>query len=135
MDRIKLREPANLDFAPEQPGVVSRMVRLHLENFGYSASDLAKTIHANDNMLNEYYDLNSTRTEKDSQGTAARYFGAKRAPAVGCASAQPRGFSPRLWDQSNIPRGVERSERNVSIDNIARIARGLRVSASELLKE
>jgi transcriptional regulator with XRE-family HTH domain len=31
--------------------------------------------------------------------------------------------------------GVERSERNVSIDNIARIARGLRVAASKLLEE
>jgi len=30
---------------------------------------------------------------------------------------------------------VERSERNISIDNIARIARALRVSASELLEE
>ncbi|WP_201724270.1 helix-turn-helix domain-containing protein [Bradyrhizobium centrolobii] len=31
--------------------------------------------------------------------------------------------------------GVERSERNVSIDNIARIAKGLHVSASKLLEE
>ncbi|MGY4572283.1 XRE family transcriptional regulator [Bradyrhizobium sp. USDA 3256] len=62
MDRIKLREPAYLDFDAEKPGVVSRMIRLHLENFGYSPSDLAKIIHANDNMLNEYYDLNSTPT-------------------------------------------------------------------------
>jgi len=31
--------------------------------------------------------------------------------------------------------GVERSERNVSIDNIARIARGLKVRASELLTD
>jgi transcriptional regulator with XRE-family HTH domain len=31
--------------------------------------------------------------------------------------------------------GVERSERNVSIDNIARIAKGLRVSPSMLLEE
>jgi transcriptional regulator with XRE-family HTH domain len=31
--------------------------------------------------------------------------------------------------------GVERSERNVSLDNIARIAKGLRVSPSELLTE
>jgi transcriptional regulator with XRE-family HTH domain len=31
--------------------------------------------------------------------------------------------------------GVERSERNVSIDNIARIANGLRISASKLLEE
>jgi hypothetical protein len=33
------------------------------------------------------------------------------------------------------PSGVERSERNVSIDNNARIAKGLRVSASNLLEE
>jgi transcriptional regulator with XRE-family HTH domain len=31
--------------------------------------------------------------------------------------------------------GIERSERNVSIDNIARIAKGLRVQASKLLEE
>ncbi|SIO66970.1 Helix-turn-helix [Bradyrhizobium erythrophlei] len=31
--------------------------------------------------------------------------------------------------------GVERSERNVSIDNIARIAKGLRVAASKLLED
>lgn len=31
--------------------------------------------------------------------------------------------------------GVERSERNVSIDNIARIAKGLRVAPSKLLEE
>jgi Zn-dependent peptidase ImmA (M78 family) len=59
MDRTKLREPAHLDFPLEQPGVVGRMVRLHLDNFGYSPSELAKIIHANDNMLNEYYDLNA----------------------------------------------------------------------------
>jgi Zn-dependent peptidase ImmA (M78 family)/transcriptional regulator with XRE-family HTH domain len=59
MDRIKLREPAYLDFPPEHPGVVSRMVRLHLDNFGYSPTELAKVIHANDNLVNEYYDLNA----------------------------------------------------------------------------
>ena len=31
--------------------------------------------------------------------------------------------------------GVERSERNVSIDNIARIAKGLRVAPSKLLED
>ncbi|WP_334407926.1 helix-turn-helix domain-containing protein [Bradyrhizobium sp. AZCC 2289] len=31
--------------------------------------------------------------------------------------------------------GVERSERNVSIDNIARIAKGLRVAPSRLLED
>jgi transcriptional regulator with XRE-family HTH domain len=31
--------------------------------------------------------------------------------------------------------GVERSERNVSIDNIARIAKGLKIEAWKLLKD
>ncbi len=62
MDRIKLREPPSLDFPPELPGVVSRMVRLHLENFGYSPAELAKVIHANDNLVNEYYDLRAGPT-------------------------------------------------------------------------
>jgi hypothetical protein len=46
IDRIKLREPASLDFPPEIPGVVSRMVRLHLDTFGYSSGDLAKIMVA-----------------------------------------------------------------------------------------
>jgi Zn-dependent peptidase ImmA (M78 family)/transcriptional regulator with XRE-family HTH domain len=59
MDRLRLREPPDLDFPPEQPGVVSRMVRLHLDNFGYSSTEFARILHANDNLLNEYYDLNA----------------------------------------------------------------------------
>lgn len=59
MDRTKMREPAELDFPHEMPGVVSRMVRLHLDTFGYSASELAKIVHANDNLLADYYDLSA----------------------------------------------------------------------------
>jgi transcriptional regulator with XRE-family HTH domain len=44
-----------------------------------------------------------------------------------------------LAHESDINRtylsAVERSERNVSIDNIARIARGLKVEAWKLLKD
>jgi Zn-dependent peptidase ImmA (M78 family) len=59
MDRMRLREPAQLDFPVEIPGVVSRMVRLHLDNFGYSPSELARIVHANDNLLADYYDLSA----------------------------------------------------------------------------
>ena len=49
--------------------------------------------------------------------------------------AKPR----RLVHESGINRtylsGVERSEHNVSIDNIARIARGLKVKAWTLLDD
>lgn len=62
IERMKLREPPSLDFSPEIPGVVTRMVRLHLDNFGYSASELASIVHANDNLLNQYYDLSTKPT-------------------------------------------------------------------------
>jgi len=50
-----------------------------------------------------------------------------------------RGLSQEaLAHESGINRsyisGVERSERNISIDNIARIARGLQVEPWKLLK-
>jgi Zn-dependent peptidase ImmA (M78 family)/transcriptional regulator with XRE-family HTH domain len=57
MDRMRTREPAHLDFPIESPGVIGRMLRLHLDNFGYTPSELAKIVHANDNLLSEYYDL------------------------------------------------------------------------------
>jgi Zn-dependent peptidase ImmA (M78 family)/DNA-binding XRE family transcriptional regulator len=59
MERMRLREPAQLDFPHEIPGVVSRMVRLHLDNFGYSPSELAKIVHANDNLIAQYYDMSA----------------------------------------------------------------------------
>lgn len=59
MDRTKMREPASLDFAHETPGVVGRMIRLHLDTFGYTPSELAKIVHSNDNLLSEYYDLSA----------------------------------------------------------------------------
>jgi transcriptional regulator with XRE-family HTH domain len=51
-----------------------------------------------------------------------------------------RGLSQEaLAHESDMTRtylsGVERSERNVSIDNIARIAKGLRIEPWKLLKD
>jgi transcriptional regulator with XRE-family HTH domain len=56
------------------------------------------------------------------------------------SSKHSRGLSQEaLAHESGINRtylsGVERSERNVSIDNVARIARGLRVDPWKLLKD
>lgn len=59
MDRMKLREPPALDFPREFPAVLTRMVRLHLDTFGYSPSELARIVHANDNMIADYYDLSA----------------------------------------------------------------------------
>jgi Zn-dependent peptidase ImmA (M78 family) len=59
MNRIKLREPPELDFPPEQPGVIARMVRLHLDTFGYLASEFAKLLHVHEKQLSEFYDLSA----------------------------------------------------------------------------
>jgi Zn-dependent peptidase ImmA (M78 family) len=55
--RIKLREPAELDFPMETPGVLSRMIKLHLETFGYSMPDFARMLHLHTHQLKQYYDL------------------------------------------------------------------------------
>ena len=59
-NRIKLREPPELDFPPEQPGVIARMVRLHVDTFGYSTGELANLLHVYEKQLAEFYDLNAT---------------------------------------------------------------------------
>ncbi len=68
--KIKMREPVELDFPHEIPGVLSRMVRLHLDNFGYSLLDLAKLLHMHDHQLEQYY--NVTGPEKLVTGLRLR---------------------------------------------------------------
>jgi hypothetical protein len=57
---MKMREPPELDFAPEIPGVLARMVRLHLDTFGYSMGDFAKLVHVHEHHLPRYYDFSAT---------------------------------------------------------------------------
>lgn len=57
MSRMRLREPPELDFPPEKPAVVSRMVRFHLDTFGYSTSEFAELLHVHEHQLSEFYDL------------------------------------------------------------------------------
>ena len=60
--RMRMREPAELDFPAEQPGVVARMVRLHLDTFGYVAAEFAKLLHIHEKQLGEFYDLTAKPT-------------------------------------------------------------------------
>lgn len=55
--RMKLREPMELDFPMEEPGVLSRMLKLHLETFGYSIPDFAKMLHWHAHRLKQLYNL------------------------------------------------------------------------------
>lgn len=60
MHRMKLREPIELDFPMEIPGIMPRMIKLHLETFGYSMPDFAKMLHLHAHRLKQYYDMKET---------------------------------------------------------------------------
>jgi hypothetical protein len=64
-----------------------------------------------------------------STAAAAGRFGEEYAPPQVGAWPEPRSVGPRERHQPHLSHRVEQSERNVSIDNIARIARGLKVKA------
>ena len=55
MNKMQMREPPELDFPAEQSAVIARMVRLHLDTFGYSKGDFAKMLH--EKQLPKFYDL------------------------------------------------------------------------------
>jgi len=58
--RIKTREPVELDIPHEAPGVLQRMVHIHLENFGYSLPEFARILHLHTHQLEQFYDLRTT---------------------------------------------------------------------------
>lgn len=53
--RIKLREPPELDFPIEMPSVLSKMIQLHLDAFGYSIDELSGLFHVFPHTLVELY--------------------------------------------------------------------------------
>jgi Zn-dependent peptidase ImmA (M78 family)/transcriptional regulator with XRE-family HTH domain len=57
MGKMRMREPPELDFPVEKAAVIGRMVRLHLDTFGYAKSDFAKLLHIHEKHLPEFYDL------------------------------------------------------------------------------
>jgi Zn-dependent peptidase ImmA (M78 family)/transcriptional regulator with XRE-family HTH domain len=59
MERMRAREPPETEFPTEQPAVIGRMVRLHLDTFGYSTVEFANLIHVHEKHLSEFYDLSA----------------------------------------------------------------------------
>lgn len=55
--RLRLREPPELDFEPEQPTVIGTMVRVHMDALGYTRQELARLLHVQEHRLPEFYDL------------------------------------------------------------------------------
>jgi Zn-dependent peptidase ImmA (M78 family)/transcriptional regulator with XRE-family HTH domain len=54
-NRIKLREPPELDFSVENPGVMNRIVNLHLTNLGFTITELASALHIHEATFAEMY--------------------------------------------------------------------------------
>jgi Zn-dependent peptidase ImmA (M78 family)/DNA-binding XRE family transcriptional regulator len=55
--KIRRREPARLDFAPEEPKVFPDLVRMHLTTLGYSVADLLKILHLHEPDFRRLYDF------------------------------------------------------------------------------
>lgn len=54
----RLREPPELDFAPEKPTVVKNLLDVHLGALGYAPEELAKLLHINPGDLSTLYPSN-----------------------------------------------------------------------------
>jgi Zn-dependent peptidase ImmA (M78 family)/transcriptional regulator with XRE-family HTH domain len=55
--RMRTREPPELDFEVEKPVVVERIVKLHLDDFGMKAAQLAEMLHGRADMLRDLYGI------------------------------------------------------------------------------
>lgn len=53
--RIRFREPPELDFVHEEPSLLSTILRLHLEELGYSIAELAAALHVQEPELRRMY--------------------------------------------------------------------------------
>jgi hypothetical protein len=54
------REPSTRFGEMLDRAIIARMVRLHLDTFGYAASELAKLLHIYERQVSEFYDLSAS---------------------------------------------------------------------------
>jgi Zn-dependent peptidase ImmA (M78 family) len=62
--KIKLREPPELDFAPETPHTLNDLISLHVNDMGYSLADLAKMLIMNETEVAKTYSIDLPGQEK-----------------------------------------------------------------------
>jgi Zn-dependent peptidase ImmA (M78 family)/transcriptional regulator with XRE-family HTH domain len=53
--RLRLREPPELDFAPERPTVIAAMIKIHMTALGYSVNEIAQLLHIREADLRDMY--------------------------------------------------------------------------------
>src|ERR1017187_4290891 len=61
--KIRMREPAELDFAHEVPTLAPQMLNLHLEQLGYSVADLEKVVNMYESEIQTFHNLKSGKPE------------------------------------------------------------------------
>jgi Zn-dependent peptidase ImmA (M78 family)/transcriptional regulator with XRE-family HTH domain len=54
---IRLREPPELDLPPEKPTLMPKLISLHINELGYSISDLSKALAMNEDELVIFHDI------------------------------------------------------------------------------
>lgn len=57
VQKIKLREPPELDFPIELPHTLSELINLHMSDLGYSIADLAAVMRLNDDEVTRFYSI------------------------------------------------------------------------------
>lgn len=57
MHRIRLREPPELDFPSEQPTLMAKLISLHINELGYSISELSKVLAMHEEELVSFHDI------------------------------------------------------------------------------
>lgn len=62
MHKIRLREPPELDFPPETPTLMPKLISLHLDQLGYSTAELGQILAMNENELVDFHDIRSPDT-------------------------------------------------------------------------
>ncbi len=55
MRRMRLREPPELDFAPEKPTLIETLLSLHTNDMGYSNDEMANLLHVKKSKLPQFY--------------------------------------------------------------------------------
>jgi Zn-dependent peptidase ImmA (M78 family)/DNA-binding XRE family transcriptional regulator len=64
--RIRFHEPPELDFPREEPALFPRILKLHIENLGYSVSDLSKSFCINEAEFNRKYGTNNNLSHSNN---------------------------------------------------------------------
>ncbi|MDH5753445.1 MAG: ImmA/IrrE family metallo-endopeptidase, partial [Deltaproteobacteria bacterium] len=61
--KIKMREPPELDITPEEPTMMPKLLRLHLDELGYSLLDLAEMVKMFEDELIDFQRISTITTE------------------------------------------------------------------------